>query len=356
MANVSGTGLLDLINLREVVQSRMSPTDIFEHPDNELIRLGPMSVEFMDSVEQYGVQEPITVLLSQGRWICLGGHRRRAAAILAGLRDVPVRQIYDPLTMAQQRILLAVLNQSGDMVDAPLRMEQAARMRMLELALLEERKNRGIDAPPTGLTRAVIAEQMGVSERTVQDALTAQKAIEEAKNASDNLRADNIAQVMEEKGFTAAARVARSSVQQGLATLPATNEHCEPVFSAPEHEPESEDEPESGPGPAAVAAFGAIKEFSSLIRATNGLLQDAKDLAQRPVGVTLEYNEIERLLRDVVTLLKAGKPYCECGKCRRELSKDCKACRGRGWVTKSMASKAFTKDDMEWVKGGLTDE
>ena len=77
-------------------------SEIAEHPDNPRTSLGALE-ELADSIKVLGLRQPIVVvpviafnaanpgvpLESGAQWVVLAGHRRRAAALLAGVEQIP---------------------------------------------------------------------------------------------------------------------------------------------------------------------------------------------------------------------------------------------------------------------------
>ena len=77
-------------------------SEIAEHPDNPRTSLGALE-DLADSIKVLGLRQPIVVvpviafnaanpgvpLESGAQWVVLAGHRRRAAALLAGVEQIP---------------------------------------------------------------------------------------------------------------------------------------------------------------------------------------------------------------------------------------------------------------------------
>lgn len=60
-----------------------------DHPFDKSLMSGSGIKELAEQIKTSGVLEPIIVRTDNGRYECLAGHRRRAAARLAGLSEVP---------------------------------------------------------------------------------------------------------------------------------------------------------------------------------------------------------------------------------------------------------------------------
>lgn len=61
---------------------------VLDHPDNPRSDLGDLT-ELAESIRNVGVLQPVTVRREVGGWRLIAGHRRTAAARLAGLTEIP---------------------------------------------------------------------------------------------------------------------------------------------------------------------------------------------------------------------------------------------------------------------------
>ena len=87
----------------------LDPSALIENPNNPRTSLGDLT-ELVDSIRVAGVLEPLVVVPSEvGGHMVLIGHRRRAAAIEAGVASVPclVRPEYATNTPEQIADMLA---------------------------------------------------------------------------------------------------------------------------------------------------------------------------------------------------------------------------------------------------------
>ncbi len=78
------------------------------HPQNPRGDLGDLT-ELADSIKAHGVMQNLTVLENNGRYTALIGHRRLAAAKLAGLKEVPCTVVND-LSMNEQVSIMLLEN------------------------------------------------------------------------------------------------------------------------------------------------------------------------------------------------------------------------------------------------------
>ena len=140
-----------LYNLLEQPEKGMLvyiPTDrIDPHPDNPRKDLGDLT-ELADSIRQNGILQNLTVVPQEnGRYRALIGHRRLAAAQLAGLTEVPC-VVVEMSQKEQLGVMFAENVQRADLTPY----EQAECLQMM------------IDL---GETAAAVAQRTGLSEATV---------------------------------------------------------------------------------------------------------------------------------------------------------------------------------------------
>lgn len=94
--------------------------DLFPHPDNPRKNVGNIT-ELAESIKQSGVMQNLTVVPYEGKYRVVIGHRRRAAAISAGLEEVPCvisnmdykTQVATMLCENMQRVDLTITEQTS---------------------------------------------------------------------------------------------------------------------------------------------------------------------------------------------------------------------------------------------------
>lgn len=122
----------------DIVQ--IDPRTIEDHPRNEHY-YGPVvpSADFIQSIVDLGIQQNLVVSInSMGEYVCISGHRRKHAAILAELATVPCRvEEYD--SDADAELALIALNDQREKTERTLirevegysvALEEAAKGRM----------------------------------------------------------------------------------------------------------------------------------------------------------------------------------------------------------------------------------
>lgn len=124
---------------------------IYPHPENPRKDLGDLA-ELAESIKKNGIMQNLTVMPkkdSKGDYIALIGHRRSAAAKLAGLKEVPCR-IVDGLSVREQMAIMLEENMQRNDLTV---WEQANGFQMM------------LDI---GETEQTIAEKTGFSKATVK--------------------------------------------------------------------------------------------------------------------------------------------------------------------------------------------
>lgn len=94
--------------------------DLLPHPDNPRKNIGDIT-ELAESIKQSGVMQNLTVVPYEGKYRVVIGHRRRAAAISAGLEEVPCvisnmdykTQVATMLCENMQRVDLTITEQTS---------------------------------------------------------------------------------------------------------------------------------------------------------------------------------------------------------------------------------------------------
>lgn len=124
-------------------------TELYPHPDNPRRELGDLT-ELANSIRERGVLQNLTVTPREGGgYTVLGGHRRRAAAINAGLTALPC-VVIEGISLADQIALMLCENMQRNELTLA---EQAQGVQMM------------IDL---GIPAGEVAQKTGLSESTVR--------------------------------------------------------------------------------------------------------------------------------------------------------------------------------------------
>lgn len=201
------------------------PSHTFEHRNPESLKNHPINAtiygsipdpEYVASVKEHGVTEPLLITKDN---VVISGHRRRQAAIMCGIKEVPVvvlHEVTDPL-LIERRLILA--NRHRDKTT-----EQRARefenLKRIEAALAEQRQKAGkkpqTDLVPNlaqgqeqpkakvGKARSLAAEAVGMKPTTAEKAVEVVHAIDEAEAKGETERAEELRQTLNEKSVSAA--------------------------------------------------------------------------------------------------------------------------------------------------------
>lgn len=131
---------------------------IHPHPDNPRKELGDLT-ELVESIKKNGIMQNLTVIPMEGRegeYMAIIGHRRSAAAKLAGITEVPCRIIEGMSLKEQVSTMLEENMQRNDLTI----IEQAQGFQMmLDLGETEE----GI-AEKTGFSRSTIRRRLNIAK------------------------------------------------------------------------------------------------------------------------------------------------------------------------------------------------
>jgi len=97
------------------VFQKLRLNQIIDHPINHAIYQDNFDDDMVESVRVNGVLNPITVCRHPGgSFVCLSGHRRRQAAKLAGLTEVPAMVLREDVPEYLQVIMVIESNRQRD--------------------------------------------------------------------------------------------------------------------------------------------------------------------------------------------------------------------------------------------------
>jgi ParB/RepB/Spo0J family partition protein len=149
---------------------QLVPIDqIHDSPLNPRRHVDPARTqELVESIKQHGVIDPLILRPVNGQYEIASGHRRRAAAALVGLQDLPA--IIRPLTDAELLDIVMTENVQQETLHPLDEAEGFRRMQQLDPLM----------------TPAAIGTRIGKSVRYVYDRLTLAKLIPTAKKAFES--------------------------------------------------------------------------------------------------------------------------------------------------------------------------
>lgn len=142
----------------------ISAQDIYQHPDNPRKDLGDLS-ELSDSIAKKGIMQNLTVI--QGHWdedrnwhedgyTLIIGHRRFAAAKMAGVQELPCRVVED---MDKKEQVSTMLEENMQRVDLTIWEQANGFQMMLDLGETEESI-----AEKTGFSRTTVKHRLNIAK------------------------------------------------------------------------------------------------------------------------------------------------------------------------------------------------
>jgi ParB-like chromosome segregation protein Spo0J len=186
-----------------------SPSELLDHPFSVAI-YGDEALDpaFVESIGKFGIEQPI-VVAADGKTI-VAGHRRRKAAMLADLKEVPIivrKDLIDDLEIKR-----AIVEANRHRIKTP---EQIGREAMaiwkIEAELAARRRNKALKRGATKVSpksdeRAVpeylpaaagrsddkAAARLGIGRDTIRKAVFVADAIDKARDRGDHARVDAI--------------------------------------------------------------------------------------------------------------------------------------------------------------------
>lgn len=158
-----------MIPLKQLVSFKNHPFHVVENADLEALT---------ESVKENGIIEPLLVRKkSATSYEIISGHRRRRAAEIAGLREVPV--VISPLDDDQATILMVDSNLHRETI---LPSEKAFAYKMKNDAMRHQGKKKA----DSSTTAKIVGEGNGDSERTVHRYIQLTNLIPDLLNMVDN--------------------------------------------------------------------------------------------------------------------------------------------------------------------------
>ena len=331
--------------------TELDPSKILNHEVNLATYGDTPDPEFIESVRTLGVTHPIHVVPFGKAHICLSGHRRKQAARIAGHSKIRVLLCRTEMSETDQEIFLVESNRQREktaeqrarefrVLEAAYAKQAAARMTAGKNASIPEEKT---DSDPVaceatgskkGAARASdrAAKEVGMNRHTAKAAGEVIDMIDAATAAGDVDKAASLRHTLNEESVAAAHRQATNG---------------EAVPEAPEP---TVDHFKVAVDPDFAEAFGTLPEFRSMLARIAGIKSDLLELAGGPGGRWLDKQEIEQHCDNLRRAVRFGIPYTECGRCKRDkkVRKECKSCKGRGWVCE-MAYKTHSDEDRKWI-------
>lgn len=332
-----------------LIKQDLALSKIIDHPINSSIYRDNFDDELVESVRQNGVLSPIVVCKHPGgSYVCLSGHRRRQAAKLAGLVEVPCLMYREDLPDWQQVLIIVESNRQRAKTTEMLARETealakakeqqaAARKKAGKKASDDLPKNFTEGSPEAGEALDLAAKETGIGSRpTAKKAIEVVKKIDELEAAGQTEEAEELRETLNEKSVSAAHRKAKD----------------------PKPEPEDETT-----GPVILDAFDIAvpaelaevfvyrEEFKRALSMLTQVRKVVNELMKTPGGKWLHKTDLDSQFIDLRRAIDFGQPYTVCGMCRGDAKKreSCDGCKRRGFVNE-MAFGNQTAEAKEWIK------
>lgn len=312
------------------ISQRLPLSKIIDHPVNASIYRDNFDDDLVESIKQNGVLTPIVVCKhAGGSYVCLSGHRRRQAAGVLGLQEIPCLIYRDEIPEWQQVLMVVESNRQRTKTVEVLARETEALAKAKEqqaaarkAATLQKGQKKAPEPVTENFTERGEALDLAAKETGIGSRPTAKKAIEVVKKIDE----------LEQAGKTEAAEELREALNQKS-------------VSAAHRKATAEEEPEPEPDgvldvfgvrvPDELAEiFATRSDYAAVLNQVTQLKKAVNGLLNGPGGRWLHKTEVDSLLKDLRRTIDFGQPHTECGMCQRDAKKreTCDACKHRGYV------------------------
>jgi len=312
-----------------LIKQDLALTKIIDHPINASIYRDNFDDELVESIKANGVLSPIVVCKHPGgSYVCLSGHRRRQAAKLAGLTEVPCLMYREDLPEWQQVLIIVESNRQRAKTTEMLARETEALAKAKEQQAAA-RKKAGKKAPEDlvsnlkqGSKKDGLALEQAAKETGLGGHVTAAKAIDvvhkidELEAAGQTQAAEELRETLNEKSVSAAHRKAKDPEPE-----PVANDAVLDAFKKPVPDELAE-------------VFASREEYREVLNLLTTVKKRLNEILKGPGGRWLSKTEVDTNLADLRRCVDFGQPHTECGMCQRDAKKrvTCFACKNRGYV------------------------
>lgn len=328
-----------------LIKTDLALTKIIDHPINASIYRDNFDDELVESIKANGVLNPIIVCKHPGgSYVCLSGHRRRQAAKLAGLTEVPCLLYREDLPEWQQVLIIVESNrQRAKTVEMLARETEAlAKAKEQQAAARKKAGKKAPDGLPQnfgeGDKHAKESIRQAAKETGIGSGPTAKKAIDvvhkidELEAAGEVEAAEELRETLNEKSVSAAHRKAKDPEPEPVADAVLD------AFKKPVPEDLAD-------------VFASREEFREVLNLLTTVKKRINEILKGPGGRWLSKTEVDTNLADLRRCVDFGQPHTECGMCQRDAKKraTCDACKHRGYVNQ-MAYGNQTAAAKAWIE------
>lgn len=324
-------------------------SEIIDHPQNAAIYGDEPGDDLIESIRENGVINPVVVFYDSSRlcFVCLSGHRRRAAAAAAGLTEISAIVMADDLGEWQQLRVIVEANRQREKTVEQLARETAILCEVIK-AEAAARKKAGKkqqsdleDHDPQGLKKRrpqsmdEAAATTGLGTRHyAEKAIKVVAKIDELEESGEVAKAEELRQALNTKSVRKAAEMA------------------EQIDEEPEETQEAIVDEYGVPVPEMLRQVWIdAEELRQLMRDLSKIKSRIGELEAKPHGRWIDRQHAEMLCQDLRSAIKFALPHVECGECRRDerKRKSCKLCRARGFVTEQV-HKNSSREAKAWIE------
>lgn len=148
-----------------------NPRNPFKVIDNEEMD------ELVSSVKQFGIMEPVSVIKQDSKYLLISGHRRKHAALLAGLEKIPVMVLED---LTEEEMDIRMVDANIQRKKLPSEIAHSYKLKY------EAMKHQGKDDTESEWSQERLGKEFGMSGRQVQRYLRLNELIDELLDAVDS--------------------------------------------------------------------------------------------------------------------------------------------------------------------------
>jgi len=290
--------------------TQVDPSNLKPHPANKRIYGDSPDVgdeKFVESIRK-GVLEP---LLTTGDLTIISGHRRREAALIAGLSTVPVvvrPDLTDPLDV-EEALILANQQRVKDNLQKAREFKRLQEIEAKRAASRKGRKKSGKVAQtkgdPTGRSIDIAAKKVGMAPGTARKAAKVIDEIDKAEASGDTAKAKDLSDKLKDN-VAGAHRDATSKAK------------------VPEKVPAN-----------LVKTFGSQSTYRSLVAKIGAIRKEIIDLSLEEGGERILIHNVRVEIKNLLEVLHASIPYAVCPYCD---GGGCVECEEYGWMTRDRYS------------------
>ena len=288
----------------QVVQ--VDPFKLTAHEVNQKIYRDAPDEEFLDSVKNLGILEPILAYGDDGDAVVLSGHRRMNAARMLKMESVPVI-MQDGVGSEYEAVRMLILANRQRSKTNEQRAREYAVLKEIEIRLAEDRQKLGKKVEgKKGRAQDLAAQSVGMDYRTAEKAEVVVAAIDAAEEQGDDVKAAELRGKLNRsvaKGHKAVQREKQGAID-GL----------------------------ENPVPDSLKkVFEVARGMKGLIYKAGEVKASVRVISEMEGGELIPLRSIEADCTNVSNALIAAQPHAVCPVCK---GSGCDMCDQLGWMHK----------------------